>query len=203
MEKDTWSYKIENINHILIGMVVCLHCSLYNYLSGNKASEYYINSALRFLNVIFDAAVPTFFVISAYLYYKNFTTKKYISKLKSRVFSLVIPYFLWSTIMYVYYALITVLISGASVTIESSVELSWKGAFISILTAKSALTMWFVRVLVVFAVISPIFYVLIKIFKKKIEQVLCFVFLVFFTIILKEQYSHAFYWIPCHYLGGY
>ncbi|MDR1764967.1 MAG: acyltransferase [Lachnospiraceae bacterium] len=48
-------------------------------------------------------AVPGFFMVSAYLFYRNFTWDKLASKWKSRIRSLLAPYLLWNALYYLGY----------------------------------------------------------------------------------------------------
>ena len=45
-------------------------------------------------------AVPAFFMLSAYLFYRGFTRKKLWSKWNSRIKSILVPYIVWNTIYY-------------------------------------------------------------------------------------------------------
>ena len=65
--------------------------------SGNSHWVYF----LKVLSPFISLAVPLFFAISGYLFFNNaetFSATVYKKKLKSRMHSLVIPYFLWSSI---------------------------------------------------------------------------------------------------------
>ena len=43
-------------------------------------------------------AVPGFFLLSSYLFFRNFSWDKLVGKWKSRVFSVLIPYVVWNLI---------------------------------------------------------------------------------------------------------
>ena len=48
-------------------------------------------------------AVPGFFLLSSYLFFRNFSWDKLVGKWKSRVFSVLIPYVVWNLIYYLGY----------------------------------------------------------------------------------------------------
>lgn len=50
-------------------------------------------------------AVPGFFMISGYLFYRNFSWRKLGSKWKSRIRSVLIPYILWNSLYYLGYVI--------------------------------------------------------------------------------------------------
>ena len=55
-------------------------------------------------NVIAQFAVPGFFMISAYLFYRNFSWQKLGSKWTSRIRSILIPFLVWNFLYYLGYA---------------------------------------------------------------------------------------------------
>ena len=60
-------------------------------IANQKASYFFCESITRF-------AVPMFFMLSGITFFKDYSNKKYLAKIKSRLFTLVIPYLLWNTI---------------------------------------------------------------------------------------------------------
>lgn len=54
-----------------------------------------------------NIALYAFFVMSGYLFFRGFVLTKYLDKLKSRFFSIFIPYILWHTISYVIMLVLT------------------------------------------------------------------------------------------------
>ena len=56
-----------------------------------RVSYFFSNSITRF-------AVPMFFMLSGISFFRGYANKKYTAKMRSRLFSLVIPYLLWNTI---------------------------------------------------------------------------------------------------------
>lgn len=65
-------------------------------------ADIFLTVQILISNVIGHVAVPTFYVISGYLFFYNlngFNTETYISKLKKRFHSIMIPYLLWNAMM--------------------------------------------------------------------------------------------------------
>lgn len=56
---------------------------------------------------LWGAAVPMFFMISGFLMFRNFTWDKLRSKYQTRFHTVLVPYFLWNTIYYLYYIVVT------------------------------------------------------------------------------------------------
>lgn len=196
--KDNYSYKIENINYILIFLIVILHSSLSSFVSENST----IYSIFNFINVICDVAVPTFILISAYLFFRNFDYSKYFIKLKSRVKSLVIPYLLWSTITYFYYAICSNISFFKNIINSNFISLDFKTAIISIFTAKCDPPIWFIQVLVIFAIISQAIFFVVKLTNTKFKQVMMCILLSVIVLLFSPSYSAFIFWLPVYYIGA-
>ena len=61
--------------------------SIVNY----KFSYFFSRSITQF-------AVPMFFILSGISFFKGYNNRKYLTKIKSRIYTLVIPYLLWNTV---------------------------------------------------------------------------------------------------------
>lgn len=154
------SKKITNINVILTLLIVFMHSECLSYLN---APNEFIKLLIHGLLVITNVAVPTFFAISAYLFFKNYDNSKYWSKLKSRINSLVIPYFLWSTIFLIFFFVISKMplfnsFDGSYTPIENNFLFFIK----SIALAEYDGVLWYVQVLFIFVIISPLIYWICK-----------------------------------------
>lgn len=99
---------IEANRAFLAFLIVLLHCfSLY---SVSDHPIRYNNDLYDFVRILCTqglcrVAVPTFFIISGYLFYKKkekWQWGTYKDKIRKRLFSLVIPYFLWNVIAVIF-----------------------------------------------------------------------------------------------------
>lgn len=137
----------------------CFSSDDYSYIS------YYLIRAI-FSNLM-EVAVPVFFVISGFLFYRrleNWKWEGYICKLRRRIHSLLIPYLIWNT-CYILFALLgtifAVLIKGISFSVltdwyhsEGFYALYWGGPYL--------FPFWYIRDLMVLVVISPVIYGCVK-----------------------------------------
>ena len=145
--------------------------------------EYFISNALcRF-------AVPMFFMFSGYLFFRNFVSIKesYLKKLKSRCFSVLIPYICW------------VIISGLLVILASQFEVAREtqivqenlvnnfGDFMNFFISPAAFQLWFMQQLLIFFVISPIIYLAIKYTKAIAIIPLIFLWLFDINFLINSQ----------------
>lgn len=111
---------------------------------------------------IADIAVPAFFLISGYLFFQNYKPDMLLRKWKSRVFSLCIPYFIWNGIAYLYYAVIC-MVPGIKSSINNPVNgFSFLDLLREMALGEHNLVTWFLRCLVVYTIVTPLIYWIIK-----------------------------------------
>lgn len=114
--------------------------------------------------------VPMFMIIAGYLFFVKvvkFTPPEYLSKLKSRTRSLVVPYLFWNAfVILIFWAMHRFVPSMINPEFENISQFSfWK--LMDCFWAGSggqpiAFQFWFIRDLIVFVIISPIFYLLFR-----------------------------------------
>lgn len=96
--------KVNNLSLLLAVLVVFFHSNAYLH-------ESHDNFACRFqyfiCNDLSQGAVPTFFAISGFLFYRNFDFSQLKRKWSSRIRSLVIPYLFWNIVYTLYMFLVS------------------------------------------------------------------------------------------------
>lgn len=106
-------------------------------------------------------AVPGFFLISGYLFYRNFNFSRLFVKWKSRVSGLFIPYVIWNVLYYVLYC---VLSGVPALSALSGVEgVTWSGAGLwdAILNYTYNPVFWYLFQLILLVVSAPFLYALL------------------------------------------
>lgn len=112
---------------------------------------------------------------------KPWIQKTYLSKLKKRVKSLVIPYFIFCTLGFLY----GVFIKNKDYNIHSCIEVL--NLFWSINNGHPVgMAMWFMRNLIVFSVLSPLYYIVIKI----LRHFTLILILILFTLNIDITYPY-------------
>lgn len=104
-------------------------------------------------------AMPTFFVISGYLFFANVTewnAKTYWGKLRRRVKTLLIPYIVWNLLMAIKLKTFSLNMFWAFWT-EAGKQTDWLGNE-QLMTAPANMPLWFLRDLMVVSVLTPIIY---------------------------------------------
>ena len=142
-----FSKKITLLQFALSILIVYQHTSFeYN------GSLYALNRIHEFLFYLTQTAVPLFFMISGYLFYRTFKIENVADKLKSRIKTLVVPYLLWNII----YAAGMILLEHFGFVKNITIQKNWR-VVLQILNSDFS-PLWFVKYLIVFSLIGPLMY---------------------------------------------
>ena len=187
------------VSLIMSILVVTLHIDLEYFYKINESVQlfdrifYYI--FYYFQHGICRVAVPFFMFRSAYLYYINYdgSIKKYIEKTKRRFFTLFIPYVIWNFINWLFtYTICNIpIISYYVANRQYSNE-----SIISILLFRAGYKPnWFLEALIIFSIITPIFY---RFLKNKIVPFIMIIVFIYLYICIDNDLIYGF----CFYLIG-
>lgn len=189
--------KVMVINVALTFIIVLLHSQPLNRIGIINDGDY---ALIHGIEVFAQLGVPMFFFISAMLFYKSLSSMSKIKdKLKTRIRSLVIPYILWNIIFVGIYWTMTHISFIASMMNMPPVPSDVAGIFFSIINSKYTV-LWFVKDLIVFCLMSPVFYVMLK---SKIIMIVSICGLAFLNISYSMEYTSIWHWMPIYLLGAY
>lgn len=107
-------------------------------------------------------AVPGFFMISSYLFFRNFEMKKLAGKWKSRIFSVVIPYTVWNLLYYFGYVIATRLPMVEQVIGKEPTPLGAEEILRAVLEYSYAPIFWYLHQLILLLVLAPVIWLLVK-----------------------------------------
>lgn len=159
---DFLSKKITRVSFILAICIILYHTtntSVYAYETFNP-----FRILQEFISNIIDVAVPTFFVISGFLYYHNCDTlSKGVDKAKKRVNTLLIPYLIFCAI-YTIYFLTLYNLPGLRDKFNNSAEgkLTFGNLLQGLLLAKYSGILWYVRNLLYLTALCPLIFYSLK-----------------------------------------
>lgn len=164
--------KIIIVNYICCILVVLIHSSGYKYFDLSDCGK--IGLLMKYIIDIFikylpQVSVSMFFVISGFLFFKDFSIeepfsiKKFFEKWKSRIKTLFIPYLLWNIIWMGFIAIVSN-VSWIRLHIESLglFEYSVKNVLQGIFLYKYAGITWYLFYLILYGLLSPLFFILLK-----------------------------------------
>lgn len=153
--EEAFRNKINVISILCAVLVVYLHSFSFNDGPRNSFAyhlEFFISRNIA------QAAVPAFFAMSGFLFYRNFDLSQLFRKWKSRFHSLVIPYLLWNGIS----MLIFFVISRFSFISMEPFALNLENIFNGLIFYQYNLIFWFVFQLILLTYLCPVLYGLLK-----------------------------------------
>lgn len=136
--------------------------------------------------------VPMFFAFSGYLFFKNleiWNTSCWLQKIKRRIKTLVIPYFVWVS-LYVAITILRMYLDNESVsqwydTQGGLLKLYWDNVLL--------VPMWYVRDLIIVTICTPILYFLLKRRDNINKYISCIPLLLFFLFAELSYYGFSMY----------
>ncbi|MBR6572814.1 MAG: acyltransferase [Clostridia bacterium] len=173
--------KITLIQFICAILVVLLHAD--NVVSFPNASVFEIGFVRYFTHGICTAAVPIFFVLSGFLFFRNISDESGMravgKKILSRIKTVLVPFLVWSGIYYIFYAVCNRVLGLDMLT---PVDISIKGIIRGILFYEYCFPLWYMAQLFVFILMTPIVFVILK---NKYAKFLVLALLIICSIVCK------------------
>ncbi|MEG0229364.1 MAG: acyltransferase [Oscillospiraceae bacterium] len=194
MVKSKFSYSISWLNFILSIFIVMIHTHFEGKYSQTSSGYELFITAQESIAIFADCAVAAFFAISAYLLFRNFTVGEYLSKLRNKIKTLLIPYIMWSAI-----GLIYKIIASDEIRFEILNGSIWS-ALKSLIFSVGNQPLWFLTTLFLFVIISPLIYYVIR--WSKFSILLLPVFAII-ALVFKIGYTNILFWMPIYLLGAY
>lgn len=151
----------------LIFLIILLHC--YSVVKLDGPRDTYFKAIYPLSLWLGETGVPGFFFISGFLFYLS--KKTYTEKIRTRIHTLLVPYFLWNAILLLLYLIAYAAgypqnINYRSITEYSFIDyirLFWdrgtydNGNFVPLLCP-----FWYIRNLLIMSLLSPLFYYIIR-----------------------------------------
>lgn len=177
------SNKIKNVNVLMTLFIVMMHCS-------------WSDSRFGVLLTITDVAVPTFFCISSFLYFRDYDGSKpqYLRKLKSRAMSLLVPFLAYNLLLYGYYLLTA---NYLHLFPSKEIPTDMVDAVSFIFKSNADPPLWYLLTLFQFVIIAPV----IGWMSSRLP-LLCGLIFVAGGVFSQCEYSGLFYWLPVILFGA-
>ncbi|WP_373599797.1 acyltransferase family protein [Paraclostridium bifermentans] len=165
------SEKIKILGFLMTCFMIFYHCGALDNSYALNATDAAFNT---FLSNIFDVmgvfVMSHFFAVTGFLLFRNLNLKNYPTKIKRRVFSLLIPYVTWQVI-------ITLKLVLQGQYIFSLKDFLYKTFYLVMWPSDGA--MWYVYAVFLLALVSPIFLLIFK--NKNIGWGLVVVIIIFLS----------------------
>lgn len=163
MEEHKFRNKITWFTFFFSILVIWVHS--YNavlFLGGTKTG-YRTDYLERFLgNTVAQIAVPGFFLISSYLFFRTFTMERIWLKWNSRIRSILVPYIVWNFLYYLGYVI------GSRIPVLSDIIGKGKIPFTILLASEAVLdysynyVFWYLNQLILLVLLAPLIYLAVK-----------------------------------------
>ncbi len=157
-----WKKK-EFVSFLLSILVFFIH----SYFAQDIVSNSFISilnhkTSFFFSRSITQFAVPMFFILSGISFFKEYNNKKYLTKIKSRIFTLIIPYLLWNTVWMVWEIFRSYsFISKFSVTSELY-PLTFSNILKGVFFYGCNMPFWFIFDIITFSLAAPLVFLIIR-----------------------------------------
>lgn len=162
-EKLFWKKK-EIISFLLSIFVFFIHISSFAQYSNTcsaisavneRASFFFKESFTRF-------AVPMFFILSGIAFFKGYDNSKYLNKIQSRIFTLVIPYLLWNTIWMIFDVVCSYTFISNFFVGRQQFSLTFANVLKGIFFYGNNIPFWFLFNLIIFSLAAPLIYFIVR-----------------------------------------
>lgn len=163
MKEKNFRNQIYWLTFLLSMLVVWVHSYNAELFLGRTAEMEVI---YRLEHIIGDRlgqmTVPGFFMISAYLFYRNFSWDKLWHKWRSRIRSILVPYIVWNTIYYLGYVIASRVPWLTDVVGKGVIALSLDAAADAILYYKYNYVFWYLYQLILLIILTPLLYLILQ-----------------------------------------
>ena len=163
MPEAKFHQKIAWFNFICCLMVIWTHsgnADLFFPELGQDAPWWHFQYPV--MQEILRVDIPCFIMLSAYLFYRNFTMKRLGEKLNKRLHSLLVPYLLWNTIYYVAYVAASRIPGLQTIANRTDLVITPSGAWQAITKYTFNPVFWFMYQIILLVLLAPVLYLFLK-----------------------------------------
>lgn len=108
------------------------------------------------------ASIPCFLMLSAYLFYRNFSWQDLVGKWKRRVTSLLVPYLVWNLLYYFGYLFASYIPYLSDIVNRKQVSFSVTGLIRAAILYEANPVFWFMFQLLLLTVLAPVLYLAVE-----------------------------------------
>lgn len=159
--------KIEIVSFILALIIMFMHSKNIHLYSNINSCVIYFETFVTY--TLGPLAVPTFFMISGYLFFRAPVIEKdnkanisnWLQKIYRRFFTVAIPYFTWNLIDYILFILLSISPIGVLMATDT-VSIDFNEIISAIFLYKYNSVYWYMAQLILFSIASVFLYFLLK-----------------------------------------
>lgn len=160
MEEKLFWDKVYWLTFLFSMLVVWVHSFNAELFLGVTEAAARVDKIERILgDSLGQIAVPGFFMVSSYLFYRGFNWSRLIPKWSSRIKSLLLPYLLWNFLYYMGYVAVTRLPFVSGVVGKSPVPFNGAQIFDALVNYAYNPVFWYLFQLILLVALAPLIYV--------------------------------------------
>ncbi|RGY96568.1 acyltransferase family protein [Clostridium sp. AM58-1XD] len=163
MEEGRFRNKIYWFTFLFSVLVVWVHSANAEIYLGWTDEAYLLYAFENFIgNVVAQVAVPGFFMISSYLFYRNFSWDKLKIKWYSRIRTVLVPFIVWNFLYYMGYVIASRITGLKDVVGKGIVPFNLMAAGDAILNYTYNYVFWYLYQLILLILLAPFIYLVIR-----------------------------------------
>lgn len=159
MKEEKFRNKIYWFIFVFSLLVIWVHS--YNaklFLGAGRTAELVDRGERLLGDVVAQVAVPGFFIISGYLFFRNFTMDRLWNKWNSRIKTVLVPFVVWNTIYYVVYAAGSRIPWLRDVLGKGIIPVSLNALVDAVLHYRYNYVFWYLYQLILLVLLAPVIY---------------------------------------------
>ncbi|MBW4845172.1 MULTISPECIES: acyltransferase family protein [Clostridia] len=163
MEEKYFRNKITWFTFLYSFLVIWVHSYNAVLFLGSTKLAYKTDWMERFLGgTVAQIAVPGFFLISSYLFFRGFTLDRLMVKWNSRIRSVMVPYIVWNFLYYLGYVIGSRIPVLSDVIGKGVVPFTFTMAAESVLNYTYNYVFWYLNQLIQLILLAPLIYIIVK-----------------------------------------
>lgn len=171
MEEKYFRNKVIWFTFLYSILVIWVHSYNAVLFLGKTEVGYQVDLLERFWgDTVAQIAVPGFFLISSYLFFRGFTKEKLWVKWNSRIRSILVPYIMWNLLYYMGYVIGSRIPFISRVIGKGRIPFNFQEAAQAILHYSYNYVFWYLNQLIILVLLAPVIYAVVR--KKEVGRLL-------------------------------
>ncbi|GLB30200.1 hypothetical protein LAD12857_21230 [Lacrimispora amygdalina] len=171
MEEKYFRNKVIWFTFLYSILVIWVHSYNAVLFLGKTGMAYRVDMLERFWgDTVAQIAVPGFFLISSYLFFRGFTMEKLWVKWNSRIRSILVPYIMWNLLYYLGYVIGSRIPFLSRVIGKGRIPFNFQEAAQAVLHYSYNYVFWYLNQLILLVLLAPVIYMAVR--KKGIGRLL-------------------------------
>lgn len=163
MKEKAFRNKVTWFTFLFSVLVIWVHSYNAALFLGNGASAKAVEGLERFFgDGIAQIAVPGFFMISSYLFFRSYRPELLVKKWNSRIRSILVPYIVWNSLYYFGYVIGSRIPCISEIIGKGKIPFRLGEMVEAILHYKYNYVFWYLYQLILLIVLAPLIYELVK-----------------------------------------